>query len=626
MPLDGNGNYNRAVSQAVAGTTIQAAYYNTEQNDIGATLGQMLPRDGQASMTGPFRLPDGNAAVPAFAFNGEASSGLFRPGTGVLAFSVLAGERMRLLSNGNLIIGSTSDGGQKLQVTGTAAITSNTTVGGTLGVTGAATLSSTLGVTGATTLSSTLGVTGVATLTRLVNNAPNAASAFNDLAINGTVYGYIGDRTGVLGSGSGLSLRSEGVLYFGAGGGSERLRIDTSGVATFTGAIAVSAGSAAPLTITQSSGSNAAITLTRSDVGFTATVANNGSTLVFSHRPNFGANTALDTGNYNSYAPTLTGTGASGTWSISVTGSASNNVLKSGDTMSGNLTFNNYGLGHVGVYDSTKYQAVFSMGAAYTPAADGSSLSNLYGIAWSHTNAGGQTKSGLGHQALFVSAGTTRTAIGDGIWTAGHVTLNNGNVYVNTNGNAFVVSSGAYIRNSSGSYGSLEVVGTTGGYAGLFLGSASTYAPMYDTSGNGGAYNTAGEWHYYWNNSDNCLGIGGSTTSSSYKCYVSGALYASGDITAFSDRRAKTNFSLIDSALEKVSKLAGYTYTWATGSQEGKRSTGLIAQDVEKVLPEAVHTGEDDKKGVNYNGVIALLVEAVKELKAEVAMLKGVPA
>ena len=58
----------------------------------------------------------------------------------------------------------------------------------------------------------------------------------------------------------------------------------------------------------------------------------------------------------------------------------------------------------------------------YKLLADGTGTGNLYGIAWTHTNVGGQSKSGLGHQALFMDNGTTQTAIGSGIWTNGLIT------------------------------------------------------------------------------------------------------------------------------------------------------------------------------------------------------------
>ena len=98
----------------------------------------------------------------------------------------------------------------------------------------------------------------------------------------------------------------------------------------------------------------------------------------------------------------------------------------SGGTLTGDLIFNNYGLGVVGLYSSTRYQNVFSMGTSYRPSANGTSLSNMYGIAYTHTNVGGQSKAGLGHQTLFVEAGTTRCAIGNGIWSTGTITAASG--------------------------------------------------------------------------------------------------------------------------------------------------------------------------------------------------------
>jgi len=100
------------------------------------------------------------------------------------------------------------------------------------------------------------------------------------------------------------------------------------------------------------------------------------------------------------------------------------------DTFTGQLTMgtqkaliaSNYGHGVYGVYSATKYQHVFSMGTAYNLAANGTTAGNLYGIAWTHTNIGGQSKSGLSHQALFMNNGVTQTAIGTGIWTNGSIT------------------------------------------------------------------------------------------------------------------------------------------------------------------------------------------------------------
>jgi hypothetical protein len=113
-----------------------------------------------------------------------------------------------------------------------------------------------------------------------------------------------------------------------------------------------------------------------------------------------------------------------------------------------------------------------------------------------------------------------------------------------------------------------------------------------------------------------------------------GDLHVDGNVIAYSttisDERLKTDIAKIDSALDKVDQINGYTFTYTA---DGKKSAGVIAQEVEKVLPSAItestlplKMGEDDKteyKTVQYDQLIGLLVEAVKELKAQIAELKG---
>jgi len=103
------------------------------------------------------------------------------------------------------------------------------------------------------------------------------------------------------------------------------------------------------------------------------------------------------------------------------------------------IVVNDYGRGLVGLYSSTRYQNVFAMGAAYRLAPNGTAPGNLYGIAWTHSNVGGESINGLGHQALFMSNGDTRTAVGDGVWTkyASYFPIiydqNDGNYYLDPN-------------------------------------------------------------------------------------------------------------------------------------------------------------------------------------------------
>jgi hypothetical protein len=91
---------------------------------------------------------------------------------------------------------------------------------------------------------------------------------------------------------------------------------------------------------------------------------------------------------------------------------------------------------------------------------------------------------------------------------------------------------------------------------------------------------------------------------------VNNAIVASGNITAFSDERLKSDIKTIDNALDKVSQMRGVTFT-----KDDKLSSGVIAQEMEKVAPELVVDGE--YKSVAYGNTIGYLIEAIKELKIE---------
>jgi hypothetical protein len=100
---------------------------------------------------------------------------------------------------------------------------------------------------------------------------------------------------------------------------------------------------------------------------------------------------------------------------------------------------------------------------------------------------------------------------------------------------------------------------------------------------------------------------------------VTGAIVATGDITAFSDERLKTDVITIDDALTKLNQINGYLYT---NSTTGKRHTGVIAQEIIKVLPEAVMKNNNDYYSVAYGNLIGLLIQGIKELNTEVNSLK----
>ena len=183
--------------------------------------------------------------------------------------------------------------------------------------------------------------------------------------------------------------------------------------------------------------------------------------------------------------------------------------------------------------------------------------------------------------------------------------------------------------NTLTSYGSMNVRGNRGGWYGISFHEATNDPHlMFDNSGTGrgGFYwQGSGRWALFYDNSNNSLGICSSTTSSSYQLYVTGAIYATGNITAYSDARMKTNVSTIESALNKVLNLRGVTYNKINVDKtvSEKDEMGVIAQEVEKIVPEVVTYAEDvDEYGVSYGNLTALLIEAIKELKIELTELK----
>jgi hypothetical protein len=120
--------------------------------------------------------------------------------------------------------------------------------------------------------------------------------------------------------------------------------------------------------------------------------------------------------------------------------------------------------------------------------------------------------------------------------------------------------------------------------------------------------------------------VGINTTSPSERLNVSGNILATGNITAYSDARAKSNLEVITNPLTKVSQLNGYTYEMIENpdltTKITPRFTGIIAQELEKVLPEAVHKDNNGKYSVAYGNMAGLFIESIKELTKENTDLK----
>ena len=204
-------------------------------------------------------------------------------------------------------------------------------------------------------------------------------------------------------------------------------------------------------------------------------------------------------------------------------------------------------------------------------------------------------------------------------------------VTINTTGVRLGDTGNGYFQPVSGNYGSIQIDGGGhGGYEGYSIGGRAVF--MHNNSTSTGIYNDVNNhWLFY--------GVHTSYT----RMYFNGAskvettntgVTVTGDVNSTSDIRYKKNIKTIEGAVDKVTALRGVTFDWDNDAfledENNKkpnfteRATGVIAQDVEKVLPEAVRENpETGFKNVAYGNMVGLLIEAIKEQQTQIDVLKA---
>lgn len=117
----------------------------------------------------------------------------------------------------------------------------------------------------------------------------------------------------------------------------------------------------------------------------------------------------------------------------------------------------------------------------------------------------------------------------------------------------------------------------------------------------------------------------GGATSIAGNLAVTGEITATSDITAYysSDKRLKENIVPISSAVDKVKQIGGYEFDWNDKSSFEGHDIGVIAQEIEQVLPEIVADRDDGYKAVRYEKIVPLLIEAIKEQQLQIEELKS---
>jgi hypothetical protein len=226
--------------------------------------------------------------------------------------------------------------------------------------------------------------------------------------------------------------------------------------------------------------------------------------------------------------------------------------------------------------------------------------------------------------------GDTDTRILFGTNTITMVTGNSSEITVNATGVRLGDSGNGYFQPVTGNYGSVQIDGGAhGGWEGYSIGGRAVF--MHDNASGTGLYNDAdNEWLLYCAHNGHTGFYANGVERA--RLETDGDLHADGNVIAYSttisDERLKENIVGIDGALDKVAQLNGYTFTYKT---DGKISAGLIAQEVEKVLPEAVSERKlplkindgNQYKILNYDAIHGLLIEAIKELTARIEDLES---
>jgi hypothetical protein len=608
----------------VNGTTTTINSTVTSVDDIEFELGAVATPTDITANGGGIRLKGATDKTINWSSLGWTSSEDFNlvtgkvyeiNGTNVLdASSVLGAATTATVAGAAtaLTIGATS---------GTATIRNST-----VAITNAATIGSTLGVTGAATLSSTLSVSGLITSTSGISGGPathTTGSFSSTLAVTGTST-FTGATThnGGLGATSGTFSTTLGVTGNTTIGGT----LGVTGATTISNTLAVTGGGVTVRAAATQDGIElrgraggtgnweAILTPTTLTADRTFTFPDVSGTVV----------TTGDTGTVTSAMiadGTIVNADINASAAIAITKLAASTI--SGVSLGGTLATLTMNVSGTGLSGSTTYNgsgaATFTVASNATSANTGSAIVARDGSG--NFSAGTITAALSGNATTATTLQTARTIGGVSFNGSANIDLPGVNTTgnQNTTGSAATLTTGRTIAltgdvtYTSGSFnGSGNVTGTaTLANSGVTAGSYTFSNITVDAKGRVTAA------------SSNTVSGSSANTANTLVQRDGSGNFSAGTITAAvfqtsSDARLKTNIENSSYGLSEVLQLRSVKY-----NKNNKVEIGLIAQEVETVLPEFVGEGDDGMKTVNYGQMVSVLVKAVQDLQAEVASLKA---
>ena len=189
---------------------------------------------------------------------------------------------------------------------------------------------------------------------------------------------------------------------------------------------------------------------------------------------------------------------------------------------------------------------------------------------------------------------------------------------------ALIVDGGLGLEKNLNVGGNVSVAGTFGVSRGMTITGVTTFNNFVDANGGAEIDNirigVAADNTIDTSTGQLTLDSNGGQLNINDNTVITGILSVTDDITAFfsSDERLKDNITPIEDPLAKVLSLSGNSFDWNDQSSHTGKDIGVIAQEIEKVLPEIVTTRENGFKAVQYEKITPLLIEAIKELSHKV--------